>query len=217
VTLPSKQKWISLTILAIIIPTGLLTAFKLTGIIPEASEPKIITLEPASWTMEQPSKYTVIGDCIEKSYVNDETAIFFRIFVSSYHENSIDSPFEGRDGIIFRASVNESSMKGFVSSLIVKFQPDSNSTVFVSRYTFLEVTNITITEMREVGTYFNEAYLKASPSESSSYLKTQIYWVFMGDNNIEHKLDLKLEVIYFNGNEYRKIIAPIVLQALISA
>jgi len=209
-----KNRWLAASTLAIILPLSLLVTFKFTGLIGEPQTPKTITLEPITWKMNKPSEYIVIDDQIENSYITEEVAIIFHVSVFEYREASPSSPFWGKDGLTFGVSVNVSLTKGFAHSLTIKFRPDPNTTIFVHQEWILEAINSTVTEMRAYGTYLYEAYLTASISELSTFLKTQGYLVFIDDYNNEHCANLTLEVTYFSENEYQKVIVPIILQVL---
>jgi len=211
-----KNKWLAVSTLAIVLPISLLAAFKFTGILNEPQQPKTISLSAVTWKMDRPSRYTVIDNQIENSYIAEGVAIIFYVSVFEYREDSPSRPFKGRDGLVFGVCINLSFTRGPAPPLEVRFQPSPNSTIFVSRYWLLEAINATVIEMREMGTHSDEAYLKASTSELSIFLKTQAYWVFADDNDENHQMNLTLEVTYFNGNEYRKVIVPIVLQVLTS-
>lgn len=218
-TLPSKHKWISLTILAIIIPTGLLTAFKLTGMLSEPQEPETITLDPVSWTMERPSTVdTNIGEKVENAYADSEVAVGIGANIAWYVEDPGPTvgPFYGQDGVIFVIYTDFSVFHGSGVSIVVKCHPtDDNATVYVGTE-LLAQYNVSVTGIKCFGNSASEAYVGTDILGSPCHLKAQAYWVFNDQNNENHQLDLAFEITYFNGTTYRRLVLPINLQMLIS-
>ncbi len=216
--LPSRHKWIFLTILAIIIPTGLLTAFKLTGIIPEPSEPETITLEPVNWIMDRPSTYNLnLDEKFESAYADSEAAVGIGANVAWYVENPDPSvgPFFGRDGVCFVIYVNFSALRGSGVSITVKCRPtDDNATIYVENE-LQAYHNVSVTGITWYGNSTHEACITAKALGSSCYLRAQAYWVFNDQNNENHMLDLAFEITYFNGTTYIRLILPVSLQMLI--
>lgn len=119
-TLPSKRKWLPITILAVVIPIGLLTAFKLTGIIPEPPTiAETILCDPVAWNMTRPTKQLIppgvtIIRWINNTYKNvqDEAYINFSIMVIKYYENDPGAPAYGNDYVKLRIVATANSRRG---------------------------------------------------------------------------------------------------------
>ena len=83
-----KRKWISLTLLSIVVPMSFLTMFRLAGILQEPlaiSETK--TLEPLKWKIERPS-YTIDIDDEVNSFYNDENiSVNSSVYVYIYDDS----------------------------------------------------------------------------------------------------------------------------------
>ena len=213
----TKRRWTSIALLAVVLPISLLVAFRLTGVLPEPAEPETITLEAVSWITERPSRIITIDERVENAYADEEAAVGIGVHIHEYLENALMPPFWGRDGISFGTEINVTVLSGFLVSMVVRYYPmDENATICVSEM-FLEQSNITITEMKQIGTKTTDAYIMAQFSNQSSYLRTEVYWVFNDENTENHKLNVKLEVTYNNGINYLKTVLPITLEMLIGA
>ena len=209
-----KRKWIAITLVAVILPVSLLTAFKLIGVIPEPQSPETITttLEPISWEMERPIYTVEIGEKIKSTYTTNETTIEIGIQVHAYREDASSSPFFGNDGVSFSVFVN--ATQGHILSSMIKYYPlDLNTTMLIDISDWaLTLRNATVTEMNIIGSNSSLAYLALKAPNSPCSIESLTHWVF-DDKDVEtHQLHAEIEVTCFNGNIYERIVTPIYLK-----
>lgn len=207
--MPSKGKLVSLTLVAIILPISLLATFKLTGILQEPQEPETITQNTVYWSMEKPSALVTVGQEFKNEYSTDEISTEIGVHVQEYWENGSTLPFGGRDGVSFETSANISVHKGFGASLTIEFDvAEGNSDIYVGKHLFLQPYNVSIDR---IGSNYDEAYLEARIFGSPSSIQVQSHWAFNNDAPEDQTLNATLEVLYFNGISYRKVILPMQL------
>lgn len=211
-----KRKWIAFTLIAVILPISLLTTLKLTGVIPESQTPETITMETINWEMERLTYTVEIGEKIKNNYTADKTAIEMGVQIHAYREEASSSPFFGNDGISFSVFVNIT--QGHILSSMIKYYPlDLNTTVLIDISDWaLVLCNATVTEMNIVGTNSSEAYVAIKVPNSPCRIESLAHWIF-SDKKVEtHQLHIEVEVTYFNGSIYKKIVTPIHLKVWVS-
>lgn len=210
-----KQKWLSVAVVAVILPISLLAAFRLTGILPEPQTPETITVEPVNWSMDRPSDYIVFGvstgwgNMVETNYADETVLVDICVYHSIFLVEYASSPFFGRDGFVFRAWVNTTALTGFVSSITVRFQTDNQSDKEISEQ-FLEIYNATVTGAKYWTTNSSKpVFVETEVSDSSASLKLMLEWVLSDDFERAHQALATAEILHFNGTSYRKIILPL--------
>lgn len=212
--LATKNKWLTVSALAIILPISLLATFKLTGIISEPQTPETITQTPIIWNMERPSGEIDINQIIENSYFGDNTLVNMSLNVYSYLEDASFSPYHGRDGIVFGVNLFVKQGSASCSSLVVRCIPmDVNSAIIISMNDWaIESSNAVLRKVKQSGTHNNGAYIRAEPSSSTCSLNPAlIYWVFEDEDTEKHQLNVTTEVVYFNGTAHKRIVISALL------
>jgi hypothetical protein len=205
----AQRKWFAAAFAALILPISLLTTLKLTGIIPEPQQPETTTLEPLTWRMERPLAFMDIK-MAESNYFNNDVLVNLTVFAACYFEHSSGWPYYGRDGITLMSFASITVRQGFIRAILIKYHPDTNTTIILLKQDFLVAENMTVKDWRGFGSSLSEAYMMAEVLNTPCSLHTQSYWIFE-DENEEHKLWITLEVVYFNGTLYKKVVVPIIL------
>jgi hypothetical protein len=205
-----KNKWLSLSLLAIIVPASLLVSFKLIGILKGPLHSETVTLEALSWQLERPSTFMSIDKVMENNYSDSTISVSTVCEVYVYYQDSLT--FLGEDGIIF--GVNISVMQGLAAIMSVKFYPIDNSSVICisgdSR--LVTLSNATMTGLERYAVHETEAYVCADVYDKPcSIALSYVSWVFNEENVEDHQLLITPEVTYFNGTAYRKLVFPIYL------
>ncbi|MGQ9506382.1 MAG: PPC domain-containing protein [Candidatus Bathycorpusculaceae bacterium] len=207
-----KRKWFAITFAAIILPLSLLTTLKLRGIIPEPITPETITLEPVTLQIERPLDWMYLREMVNGIYSNNGIRVNLSVHTSDYWENPSPGmpPFFGRDAITLLSYVNVTVERGFITYLVVRYHPmDANATIILNRE-FLIMENGTVKHLKSMGSDLSEAYVAAEASNTPSSLFIQSHWIFE-DEDDEHKLQITLEVLHFNGTVYEKMAIPTIL------
>ncbi len=213
----SKRKALPMVLLSMTVPICLLVTFRLTGVLREPPAPETITINEVRWQMERPSKYTRIKENVENAYTDYVISINASVSIHTYYENDLADPYWKRDGIAFQVNINATTLEGFIGSIVVEFFPsDVNSTMYFSP-TFSRYHNVILRRIEGVSTSTGVTYIEAKASGSPCSMRLPSYWVFTDQNLENHLLRVNVEVTYFNGTTYRKIVAPIILEVLITS
>jgi len=218
--LPTKNKWFTVSVIAVLLPITLLAAFKLTGIINEPQQPETITLKPVSWSMERPSHLMSIDKKIEKLYVDEGFLGVFGVHIFIYRENSLIFPFNYKDGITFGIYVNVTIVQGALISVTNYVQPTkTNSTVilYIGDSEWPEKRNVDITSKKGYGVKNNAAYAKAKVTGSPCYWETHTYWIFDDENANNHQINITNEFLYWNTSKYKRVKITFILNVDVDA
>jgi hypothetical protein len=218
-TLSSNRKWFSLAALAIIIPIGLLTTFKLTGIMPEsATVAETIEVDAITWNMTRPPDTVgFVGKKTENRYDDSLTKIEMYVHVFNYFENLE----ELGDCSSFSVNASAHVEEGFVYSMFVGLSEiDPEAVLIIPRSDpWLEMYNLKTESAVTTGSNSREAYIRATalnqPADCS--LKIDVSWHFLDtkQNNLDHHVTVTVETIVYNGSAYKRIITPIKMNMLI--
>ena len=208
-----NRKIFSLVVLGVVLPLGLLAAFRTAGILGEPPALETITAETVHWQMDRPSKNGIIFyERAENTYTNDETSVGLGVQIWQYRENIPVWPYNYGDGVELGVYVNATMNPAFAVSFAVKFYPiDQDASVWV-REDFQVKHNVTVTHMKGIGTNASEAYILATATDSPSHLRVITHWVFNDQNIRDHQLKVVLEFTYQNTLIFKKVILPILLE-----
>lgn len=217
-TLPSNRKWLSMAVLAIIIPISVLTTFKLTGIIPEPPNTETIEVDTVSWNMTRPAETMgFVGKKAENHYNENLTKIGMYVHVTSYTENS---EWLG-DSTWFCVNASAHVEEGFVYSMFVGLsEMDPEAGLYILQiHPWPKMYNLKTEGTDTTGTNSSEAYIRAialdQPADCS--IEIVVSWFFLDtkQNNLDHHVTITVETVVYNGSAYKRIITPIEMNMLI--
>ena len=203
-----------------LVPVSLLATFRIVGVIPEPElEPHVsetITLETMQWQMERPQTLVGFDDNARSVYADDFLSISVDVRIYVDNDDWSGDFLEGW-----------ALFSGSISTVVARFQPiDPDSIIDIDEEVFQNppryptaVANMTLVDVKGVGTNSTEAYARAKATSSPSSLAVVTYWLFYDviENNKDHKLKMTFEVTYFNGTVYRRILAPVTLEVLVGS
>lgn len=208
------QKRISIVLLSIILPVGLLTGLRLTGMLRGPSTPEVLTVDTVGWSMSRPSDSRYVIDVVNNSYVDSVVSIDYVVEVFDYYEN--DGQWAGFDVVPSVVRVNMSVDEGFVESVIVNFtQLDGDAALDINGDTdHIQAVNLDVARIDDWDWVFGKnAYIKATGinKPGNTYLQFQFAWMFKDPNSSSHRLTITLEATYVNGNTYHTVRIPVQL------
>jgi len=213
-----RSKWIAISLMAVVLPMGILLGFKLTGIIPEPLEPENIITEDVSFNMSRPSDtMSFVGKIATNHFSDDATSVRSKVHVSTYLENS-----EGfRDCVFFAVNATAQLQKGFIHSMFIRLSgmdPDASLCISISDLS-PRMQNLKTEGIAAYGTENHEAYIHATGFDhpTSCFLEIHIYWYFLDadQNNADHYVTVTLETMYYDGSAYKQIIIPVTVNMTI--
>lgn len=216
------HKFVAMTLLSIILPISLLVSFRVSGIIPEPPTPETTTVEAVTWNMTRPENVDIItiDKWTRNSYTDNIVFMELSVQFAGYWENKPGWwPSDGDDDVVYLSIVATANVsEGFVYAMAVRFsRPDVFAKVYVEMHpASMTLQNLEIKGIREKGTNNRGAYFEAAAvnQPKNTSLSIIAYWVFLDRNDADHWLTVNLEVTYFSGTSYRKVIMPINLGVL---
>jgi len=215
--------WKAALLLLIVVPVGFLTFFVfdrfLNGSV-VVSETTV--LETVEWQIERPAYAIGIGDVINASYENGEVSIDSSILIYNF----ISKPNEyGSTFANMRTSINASVVEGFISFVNVSFWEGYGK----SRVSFgnldeevreYRVENLSIESWAHgLGKWWllradlkGFVTLKGAGQPKRVYFSCFPHWILNSPENHTHRLEVRFELVYFNGTAYKKIVQPFLLK-----
>jgi hypothetical protein len=217
VTLPHNRKWLTIAMFAVIAPISLLTALKITGIIPgQPTIAETIVCDPLEWNMTRPTSNVVILQWVNNTYKDMQSAAYinFSILVAYYYENNPGFPAQGNDyiklGMVFESKL---SYGHFYSFTMKSSRTDEYSWLHLNLWDDVKKSGLEFSGFSSDATKYKEAYVSASAVNhpKSAFLSIVAYWIFADDAG-SHKLEFTAETTIYNGTAYQKIVQPIELK-----
>ena len=217
---PPSRKWLSMAVLAIIIPISVLTTFKLAGIIPEPPTiANTIETGPVNWNVTRPSDSVIFrNEVAENSYSGDAVTINLSVLIDRYMTKSLIT--DNSDCVWLLINTTSQVSQGFIHSMLIRFsRAEDDAYLLIHKFDpWPKVHGLEIGDIVTFGSNVHEAYTSANgigqPKKCS--LEILVSWHFLDSNNISHWTTAFLETVYFNGTTYRKVIMPIGLGVLAS-
>jgi hypothetical protein len=206
-----------------VVPVGLLATFKLSGIFEgPATVADTITLDEVKWEFERPSCPLDFRDYVESSYVND---IFIDqdIFVYYYFPDAGD--YGGSPILQMNLSLTANLAEGHVENVNITFHDDYlNSFVSIpdlefggKHHTLAVWDNLTVTSYKiNVDGSVEKAFVHFDGVNQPRRVFLRVFplWVLKSPNNQTQQLNIFVEVTYFNGTVYKKVIQPFQLRLI---
>lgn len=202
----SFKSWKTAFLLSILIPIGLIAAFKKEPLTPENTQ-----LEPIKWDFVRPTKDTYIDDKLNSTYLSADVSVSFLLIIGIYQENNM--AYDGNDLLTMRVKINAAAINQNIAieNVYVMFEKDVESSKIDWLDTFFEFENLSLIGRSSGWTLngkYKETYVSligiSHPLEVSS--AASAVWSLLSSNNQTHELGLKCEVTYFTGASYKKII-----------
>lgn len=208
-------------LLSIILPLGLLSTFRLSGII---KEPLTIsgnkTLEAVSWSFEKPIAIIKINNSLTHIYSGD-ILVNSTVYIDDFHGNKW--AYGGSDCITIKVDVALSVSEGFISFMNITFwedYKDSQVNLFGDdawpKY-FVQVENLSIVRHYDMGFLRGrglKAFVELAGLNNPKSVSFECFadWVLRSPQNYTNKLEIMFELVYFNGTAYNRIMQPFLLE-----
>lgn len=203
---------------SIIAPVGLLMTLRLVGILQEPltiSETRI--LEAVKWELERPDHMIDIGDVVKSSYDNDCVSIAHSIFVDDYDDMGVyGSPY-----ISLRINSTAILQTGFVNYVNVTFEEDYESSevnffeaqVWPKFYSHVENLSIIGYRHNLLGRGLKAFMMLIGVNYPMSiHFDGIVHWILRSPQNKTHLIDITIELVYYDGTAYKRIVQPFQLK-----
>jgi len=215
-----ERKWISLTLLSIVVPVALLTTFKITGVLREpATIAETKTLEPVEWEIERPSSTIDIDDTVKNLHNDGNVLIDSAVFIGHYVNHFSD--YGSSDFVNLLVNVTATLQAGFISSVNITFWEDYEN----SEAEFFEVNawpkfyshveNLSIIDYahhlwgKGLKAFMELAEVNRPKSVDFGGI---VHWILGSPQNHTNQMEVDVELVYFNGTAYKKTVQPFLLE-----
>lgn len=205
-----ERKWQVALLFSIIVPVGMLTGLGLRGLLNKPAISQTINLDAVSWNMTRPANLLVINKSLENVYADETILLKFSLYIWEYEENK---PWIG-ENVEFIPRLVVNLTRGHVDFLTIKFSGIDNAShldiIPGPIGSFLWVKNLQINAIED-SWKTSQPYVAATavgkPKDCSIDITT--FWIFSDKNSQDHMLTATLELVYFDGDVYKKVVAPI--------
>lgn len=216
---PVKRKWLALSLMAVVLPVGLLLGFKLTGVLPDPPKPETITLEAVKWELERPGGHINMNERIESIY-DENLAIKQSILVNDFYHRMQD--YGRSDYIAITINVTATIQEGYIENVYLVFHENyDRSKVWVPSPEDYPGFYQSLRELSIVDWAYGfnrwwllnnstKAFIKAEGVNhpSTVHFWGSAHWILRSKNNQTHQIEIVSEVTYFNGTTYKKVVQP---------
>jgi hypothetical protein len=215
----NMRNWKAALLLSLIVPIGLLTTFKITGMVREpATVSETMTLEPVKWELERPDNIIAIEDTVKSFYDDESISVNCSVFVYGYHDISEYAS----DYVSLSVNVTATLQAGFVDNVNITFLEDyEDSAVWVpnaERDTkfYENLRNLSIVDWAQPFSRWwrlhddVKAFIKADGINQPSNVCfwSPAHWILRSPRNQTHLMEVAVELVYFNGTVYKRLVQP---------
>lgn len=207
----------------IIIPTGLFFSLLLSSVLNGSSIVVSETLEASliRWSLERPGGSVDLSEEAVSEFSSAGMSSVFNVSIYDYYES--DGGYGSQDVFYMRITVLGEVASGFVKSVHVASEEDYGPSIVDwfgnwQRLAHVTLENLTIDGYGDFGMLPGGSGLKAfADLESVSDPKSVSFqgfarWALYSPKNRTHMMNLKVEMTYYNGTAYRKLVQPIELE-----
>ena len=209
--------WKAALLLLIVVPVGFLTFFVfdrfLNGSV-VVSETTV--LETVEWQIERPADNINIWDATNASYESNEVSMNPLIFIDDFHGNS--GLYDGSDYIAMVVKINASVSEGFVHLVNVTFWENyegSQVDFFEDNAwpkRFINLENLSVTCHNDFFLFSRglKAFVELAGINHPKkvFFSCFPHWILRSSKNFTHRLEVRFELVYFNGTVYKRIVQP---------
>lgn len=212
-----KRKWVSLTLLSIVVPMSLFATFRLTGILQgPVTISETTTLEAAKWEFQRPKQNVHIDDKLETLYVSEDLSVIMRVVMGAYYEN--EAVFGDSDWVSIGIKINSTATNGFIESVFVVFREEYKQSVVSWVHTEFHFKNLSLIDRAEAisGKEHIKALVRLAGinDPDSIFVLGAVLWELRSPNGQNHEMEVAFELTYYNGTGYKKIVQPFQLKII---
>ena len=217
---PNGRETKAILVLALIIPIGLLTTLKLTGILQAPvtiAETK--TLEVVEWESERTSSLFHFSDRVEAGYIDD---ISVNQTVGLWGFDGVDKMYDCASTLRMNLNLTASLLEGHIENVNVTFYDNDLSSQLRILYLPLGSEtqtaglgstwkNLSITDYEDWMQWTGAlafVNFEGVNNPSKVYFNISLVWVMRSPLNQSEQLTIRTELTYFNGTTHTKLVQP---------
>lgn len=221
-----NHKLLSLALLGIVVPVGLLATFRITGILQgPITISETTTLETVKWEFERPNLLVNIRDRVENLYNADDVSMVYSILIGHYHEGPFT--YDGVDYLSMAVNVTATALNGYIESVYVVYCEDHERSLvaLLEKDNLIVLGNLSIQNLADA---FAKQWLLKNDTKafmsltgvdhpSSVYVYAPTHWILRSPNKQSHQMEIVSEVTYYNGTAYKKVVMSTILRVIADA
>lgn len=216
-----ERKWMGFALLSVVVPVGMLMAFKFSDMFRGPNELSTIEYPLLNLGFERPCGMIDLNKSLNRtSLIGDEASVTSNFIIDDYDDTAFGSAITSELCICIDVSASVSN--GFVENLHMIFEEDCNSSVISwadlnSLYNKPPYTSYVIENLR----YENHVHLtwaagvkarlelSAVNQPKTIHFWGPVHWMFQHVDNETHILHFRTELVYYNSTHYVKVVLPI--------
>jgi hypothetical protein len=199
----------TLLVLSIVLPVGILSTLRLTGIF-QGSSTKLesIVMETKELEFERPTESISINDQLNSTCLSDGLSSIFCVVVGTYGENQ--TAYLGSDYLTMAIRMNSTvaNTNAFIRSFSVVLHKDSTLSQIDWLNTHVNPANLSVTSIANSGSGSTDAYIRLAGVNNPRevHFSSTVVWSFSTPNEQTQSLGITYELTYGNGIAYAKIV-----------
>jgi len=200
-------------LLSIIVPVGLLVAFRLTGIMKgPLTIAETATLKALEWEFTRPSpdKFIVINKSLNSNYASPDIMLKQRVLIAEYAPRLMDDSFLDLAMEINSTAINRN---GSIERIYIAFK-DFKPREIILLPTMLNPLNLTVLGIEYGGT---DCYIDLTCMNHAReiYFSIDLFHWFLRTTSTQNNYGrIIIEIIYYNGTAYKKLVQPFELKVM---
>lgn len=210
---PNLKTWKMAFLLSIIVPVGLLVAFRLTGIMKgPLTIAETATLKALEWEFTRPSpdKFIVINKSLNSNYASPDIMLKQRVLIAEYAPRLMDDSFLDLAMEINSTAINRN---GSIERIYIAFK-DFKPREIILLPTMLNPLNLTVLGIEYGGT---DCYIDLTCMNHAreTYFSIDLFHWFLRTTSTQNNYGrIIIEIIYYNGTAYKKLVQPFELKVM---
>jgi hypothetical protein len=191
------RKWKVILLVCVVVPVGFLAAWEISLMRQPSTE--TVTIKPVSWEFAHPSRYIDISQWQNASFADDVCSLAFATIIGDYE------PMDSFGTLQFLTNVYISgkSPNFYVKTASVSFA-NLTGTLGVE----IEPPQISFKNLSLASLKTDYVRLAGNSSTKSAYFSALTEWDLNAPANYTCQATMVVEVVYFNGTMFRRILQP---------
>lgn len=201
--------WKVLLLVSVILPMGLLTSFKLAGIVGQQTNiaQTITANNTLYWSAERPDIFMAIRDNLT-SYYQSEIDLVQQVVIEDYYDTS--NNWFTSDYVSLAVEVNATVQSGYVYEVNLTVNPDSE--IALIGLTYARHENLSAIQFGSIGGTTSEDVCVGMGYPHQTYFELPLQWQFLHPHNQTETLLLTSEVVYYNGTVFKSVVQDFLLK-----
>ena len=176
------------------------------------------TANTVKWGIERPGGSVDLSEEAVNTFSNDEISSVFNLSIFDYDESY--GGMGSQDTFCMNVTASSQASSGFIKNAYMVFEEDYGPSIFdwsESNVNWAELQNLYMKEYADFGELDSAgsekafARMEAVDNPQSTSFHAVAHWALYSPKNYTHLMNATLELVYFNGTVYKKLVQLIEL------